>query len=109
MLRNRSDASALYAMKLCRPISPLTHLAGTVKCCHHRLALHTFFSSPSRCANRFMLSSLSPMARTKPHSAYVTFSPVYRPLSSTLPTEICTDAWSLALTMRLVAEHLRGT
>lgn len=37
------------------------------------------------------------------------FSPVYRPFSSTLPTEICTEAWSLALMMRFVALHLRGT
>jgi hypothetical protein len=43
------------------------------------------------------------------HNAYVAFSPVYRPLSSTLPIEIWTDAWSLALMMRLVALHLRGT
>lgn len=71
--------------------------------------LHTPFNMPSRCASRFNESSPSPIARTKPHRAYTWFSPVYRPFSSTLPTEICTEAWSLALMMRLVAEHLRGT
>src|ERR1700733_8319498 len=75
----------------------------------YRLALHTPFKNPSFCASLFSESSLSPMARTKPQSAYVWFSPVYLPFSSTLPTEICTDAWSLALMMRLVALHLRGT
>ena len=49
------------------------------------------------------------MALTNPHSAYTWFSPVYRPFSSTFPTDICTEAWSLALMMRFVAEHLRGT
>ncbi len=72
-------------------------------------ALHTLFKNPSFCANRFNASSLSARLRTNPHSAYTWFSPVYRPFSSTLPTEIWTEAWSLALMMRLVALHLRGT
>ena len=74
-----------------------------------RLPLHTFFNIPSLCASRFSESSPSPIALTKPHSAYTWFSPVYRPFSSTLPMEICTEAWSLALMMRFVALHLRGT
>ena len=57
-----------------------------------------------------MESSLSPMARTKPQRAYTWFSPVMaRPFSSTLAIEIWTEPWSLALMMRLVALHLRGT
>ena len=35
----------------------------------HRLALQTPRRNPSRCASRLMQSSLSPIARTKPHSA----------------------------------------
>ena len=91
------------------PRNPLTHIFTYSPIYRCELPLHTFFTKPSRCASRFRLSSPSPMARTKPQSAYTWFSPVYRPLSSTLPTEICTEAWSLALMMRLVAEHLRGT
>lgn len=73
------------------------------------LPLQTLLRKPSFWARRLRESSLSARERTKPHSAYTWFSPVYRPFSSTLPTLICTDAWSLALMMRLVAEHLRGT
>lgn len=76
----------------------------------HRTGLQTAFSSPSLCASRLRASSLSPIARTKPDSAYTWFSPgTALPLSSTLAIEICTDAWSLALMMRFVALHLRGT
>ena len=73
------------------------------------LALQTLFKSPSFCASLLMQSSDSPIARTNPHRAYVWFSPVYLPFSSTFATEIWTEAWSLALMMRLVALHLRGT
>lgn len=86
-------------------ISPQSHTSHYLE----PLAFHTPFKNPSRCANRFRLSSLSALDLTKPHSAYTWFSPVYRPFSSTFPTEIWTEAWSLALMMRLVAEHLRGT
>lgn len=58
----------------------------------YRDALHTAFKKPSFCANRFNESSLSPIALTKPQRAYVWFSPVYRPFSSTLATEIWTEA-----------------
>lgn len=75
----------------------------------YRDALQTCFKNPSFCANLLSASSLSPIALTNPQRAYVWFSPVYRPFSSTFATEIWTEAWSLALIMRLVALHLRGT
>lgn len=83
----------------------LTYVHAYLVCC----ALQTLFKNPSRCANRFMQSSPSALDRTNPQSAYVWFSPVYRPFSSTLPTLIWTEAWSLALMIRFVALHLRGT
>src|SRR4051812_3528055 len=55
-----------------QPINPHAHAIA------YRLALQTPFRKPSLCASLFRLSSLSPMARTKPHRAYVWFSPVYR-------------------------------
>jgi len=105
-LRNIHDPQPYTATQIfCNlPSSQIRSLAYRV-CC----ALQTFFRNPSRCANRLMQSSPSDCDRTNPHSAYVWFSPVYRPFSSTLPMEICTEAWSLALMMRFVAEHLRGT
>lgn len=76
----------------------------------YRWALQTLLRRPSRWASRFMASSLSPIARTKPQRAKTWFSPwTARPFSSTFAIEIWTEPWSLALMMRLVALHLRGT
>ena len=88
---------------------PITIFVPTSSPPTYLLPLHTPFKNPSRWLSRLTQSSDSPMARTKPHSAYTWFSPVYRPFSSTLPTEICTLPWSLAWMMRFVALHLRGT
>lgn len=71
--------------------------------------LHTFSSRPLCCASLFSESSASPIARTKPQSAKVVFSPgMARPLASTLAMEIWTDPWSSGRMRRLVALHLRG-
>lgn len=62
------------------------------------------FRRPCSVARRLRESSDSLLRRTAPESANETYSPVATPLAFTLATLICTEAWSLAVMRRLVAE-----
>lgn len=63
------------------------------------------FKSPSRLANRTIQSSDSPIIRMAPQMAYTFDVPVMEPVfGSTSTMLICTEAWSLAWMIRLLAE-----
>lgn len=70
------------------------------------LAVRTYLDrSPSFLANRPMQSSDSPIIRMDPQMAYTLEVPVMLPvLGSTSTRFSCTEAWSLAWMMRLLAE-----
>lgn len=64
---------------------------------------------PSLLVKRTRLSSDSPICLIFPQIAYVLFMPVIRPVvSSTSAMLICTEAWSFAATILLLAEHFLG-
>lgn len=61
--------------------------------------------SPSFLANRPMQSSDSPIIRMDPQMAYTLDVPVMLPVLGSTSTRLsCTEAWSLAWMMRLLAE-----
>ena len=68
-----------------------------------------YYSRPAFVANRFNESSLSPIARTWPHSANCVVVPRARPSVSTSAMAIWTAAWSLEVIRRsMVHEGDKG-
>ena len=59
-------------------------------------------SHPASVASRLIESSLSPCARTWPHSAKVVLVGSAFPFASTSTTENCTEAWSFEVIRRSV-------